>query len=179
VIALHLVQQMASDPEVGLPISGIGGIMGWREAAEFILLQLRNGAGVHGSHALQLRTVRHGRWAGCDGREKGFRTIGDFCGLSVPKIRNETSRLNYRIVARIDRDKCIGRPLLYRLLTAHQCIHLTATGAGNREAAGGRTSRNADRQAGCRRRRPARLHRGGFRNGGGTVGCNLAGWSVG
>ncbi len=37
-IALHLVQQIASDPEVGLPISGIGGISGWREAAEFILL---------------------------------------------------------------------------------------------------------------------------------------------
>ena len=37
-IALHLVQQIASDPEVGLPISGIGGIAGWREAAEFILL---------------------------------------------------------------------------------------------------------------------------------------------
>ncbi len=37
-IALHMVQQIASDPEVGLPISGIGGIAGWREAAEFILL---------------------------------------------------------------------------------------------------------------------------------------------
>ena len=37
-IALHLVQQIASDPEVGMPISGIGGIAGWREAAEFMLL---------------------------------------------------------------------------------------------------------------------------------------------
>src|SRR5204863_7285575 len=37
-IALHLVQQIASDSEVGLPVSGIGGIGSWREAAEFILL---------------------------------------------------------------------------------------------------------------------------------------------
>src|ERR1035441_420057 len=36
-IALHLLQQIAADPEVGIPISGIGGISGWREAAEFIL----------------------------------------------------------------------------------------------------------------------------------------------
>src|SRR6201996_2993582 len=37
-IALHLVQQIATDPEVALPISGIGGVSGWREAAEFFLL---------------------------------------------------------------------------------------------------------------------------------------------
>ena len=37
-IALHMVQQIAADPEVRLPISGIGGIAGWRDAAEFILL---------------------------------------------------------------------------------------------------------------------------------------------
>ena len=37
-IALNLVQQIASDPDVRLPISGIGGVSGWREAAEFILL---------------------------------------------------------------------------------------------------------------------------------------------
>src|SRR6202142_4788885 len=35
-IALHLVQQIASDPEGGLPISGIGGVSGWRAAAELI-----------------------------------------------------------------------------------------------------------------------------------------------
>src|SRR5208283_2708092 len=34
-IALHLVQQITSDPEVRLPVSGIGGIQSWRDAAEF------------------------------------------------------------------------------------------------------------------------------------------------
>src|ERR1044071_1521853 len=41
-IALHLVQQIASDPEVGLPVSGIGGVSGWRDAAGFILLRCGN-----------------------------------------------------------------------------------------------------------------------------------------
>ena len=37
-IALHLVQQIAADEASRLPISGIGGISGWQEAAEFILM---------------------------------------------------------------------------------------------------------------------------------------------
>src|SRR5258707_9057595 len=37
-IALNLVQQIASDPESQLPISGIGGVSGWRDAVEFMLL---------------------------------------------------------------------------------------------------------------------------------------------
>src|SRR5207237_5161511 len=36
-IALHLVQQVASEPGA-LTISGIGGVATWRDAAEFILL---------------------------------------------------------------------------------------------------------------------------------------------
>src|SRR6202140_1355501 len=37
-IALHMVQQISSDPESALPLSGIGGVSTWRDAAEFILL---------------------------------------------------------------------------------------------------------------------------------------------
>src|SRR5882757_3035722 len=37
-IALNMVQQIAADPQVALPISAIGGVSGWRDAAEFILL---------------------------------------------------------------------------------------------------------------------------------------------
>src|ERR1022692_1118903 len=47
-IALHMVQQLAGDPECGLPVSGIGGISGWREAAEFLLL---------GCHSVQVCTA--------------------------------------------------------------------------------------------------------------------------
>src|SRR6202034_2560889 len=37
-IALNMVQQVASDPDASLPMSGIGGIGSWQDAAEFILL---------------------------------------------------------------------------------------------------------------------------------------------
>src|SRR5690349_23290092 len=37
-IALHLIQQLCGDAELGLPVSGIGGVGGWRDAAEFLLL---------------------------------------------------------------------------------------------------------------------------------------------
>ena len=59
--------------------------------------------------------------------EKGFRTIEDFRGLSVPKITEwKHLDLNYRIVARINREKCIGCDLCYIACWdgAHQCIHL-------------------------------------------------------
>jgi dihydropyrimidine dehydrogenase (NAD+) subunit PreA len=127
-IALHLVQQIASDPEVGLPISGIGGIMGWREAAEFILLgcgtvQVCTAAMHYGYRIVEDMVDGLANWMD----EKGFRTLGDFRGLSVPRITEwKHLDLNYRIVARIDRDKCIGCDLCYIACWdgAHQCIHL-------------------------------------------------------
>src|SRR5471030_798867 len=47
-IALNMVQTCAADPDVHLPISGIGGIATWRDAAEFIAL---------GSTSLQVCTA--------------------------------------------------------------------------------------------------------------------------
>jgi dihydropyrimidine dehydrogenase (NAD+) subunit PreA len=67
--------------------------------------------------------------------EKGFRTIEDFRGLSLPKVTEwKHLDLNYKIVARINHDKCIGCDLCYIACWdgAHQCIHLdreTAAGA--------------------------------------------------
>ena len=37
-IALNMLENCASDSEINLPISGIGGISNWRDAAEFIAL---------------------------------------------------------------------------------------------------------------------------------------------
>ena len=37
-IALSMVQQVMADPLAALPMSGIGGIASWQDAAEFILL---------------------------------------------------------------------------------------------------------------------------------------------
>src|SRR6202158_6244395 len=82
-IALHLVQQIASDPEVGIPISGIGGINGWREAAEFILLgcgtvQVCTAAMHYGFRIVEDMIDGLANWMD----EKGFATIEDFRGRS-------------------------------------------------------------------------------------------------
>jgi dihydropyrimidine dehydrogenase (NAD+) subunit PreA len=127
-IALHLVQQIASDPEVGLPISGIGGISGWREAAEFMLLgcgtvQVCTAAMRYGYRIVEDMIDGLSNWMD----EKGFRTIEDFRGMSLPKVTDwKHLDLNYKIVARINRDTCIGCDLCYIACWdgAHQCIHI-------------------------------------------------------
>ena len=127
-IALHLVQQITSDPEVRLPVSGIGGVSGWREAAEFILLgcgtvQVCTAAMHYGFRIVEDMIDGLKNWM----EEKGFRTIEDFRGLALPKATEwKHLDLNYKIVARIDPQKCIGCDLCYVACWdgAHQCIHL-------------------------------------------------------
>src|SRR6266496_2769965 len=127
-IALHLVQQIASDPEVRLPVSGIGGIAGWRDAAEFILLgcgtvQVCTAAMHYGFRIVEDMIDGLSNWMD----EKGFKTIDDFRGRSVPKITEwKHLDLNYKIVARINRETCIGCDLCYIACWdgAHQCIHV-------------------------------------------------------
>jgi dihydropyrimidine dehydrogenase (NAD+) subunit PreA len=69
---------------------------------------------------------------------KGFRTIEDFRGLSLPRVVEwKNLDLNYKIVARIHPEKCIGCDLCYTACWdgAHQCIHMDresgANGAGH------------------------------------------------
>ena len=60
-------------------------------------------------------------------REKGFASIEDFRGLSLPRVTEwKDLNLNYKIVARIHEEKCIGCDLCYTACWdgAHQCIHL-------------------------------------------------------
>jgi dihydropyrimidine dehydrogenase (NAD+) subunit PreA len=133
-IALHLVQQIAGDPEGALPVSGIGGVSGWREAAEFILLgcgtvQVCTAAMHHGYRIVEDMIDGLSNWM----EERGFTTIEQFRGLSLPKVTEwKHLDLNYRIVARIDREKCIGCQLCYVACWdgAHQCIHVEAKTPG-------------------------------------------------
>ena len=126
-IALHLVQQITSDPEVALPISGIGGIAGWREAAEFILLgcgnvQVCTAVMHYGYRIVEDMIDGLSNWMD----EKGFRTIEEFRGRTMPRMKEwKHLDLNYKIVARINADKCIGCDLCYIACWdgAHQCIH--------------------------------------------------------
>ena len=127
-IALHLVQQIASDPSVNLPISAIGGASTWRDAAEFILLGATSVQACTAPMHYGFRIVED--W--CDGLSawmdsKGFRSLEDFRGLSLPRVTEwQHLDLNYKIVARIDPAKCIGCQLCYTACWdgAHQCIHV-------------------------------------------------------
>jgi dihydropyrimidine dehydrogenase (NAD+) subunit PreA len=127
-IALNMVQACAADPDVRLPISGIGGIANWRDAAEFLAL---------GSTSLQVCTaimhygfrivedMNEGLSAYLD--SKGMKSISDLIGRAVPSLNKwENLNLNYQRVARIDYDKCIGCNLCYIACEdgAHQCIDL-------------------------------------------------------
>jgi dihydropyrimidine dehydrogenase (NAD+) subunit PreA len=127
-IALHMVSAVASDPRVRLPISGIGGIATWRDAAEFILM---------GSTTVQVCTaVMHYGFRIvedlADGLsnyldDKGFASVHELVGRAVPNVTTwEELDLNYKIVASIDYGKCINCQLCYTACNdgAHQSIGL-------------------------------------------------------
>jgi dihydropyrimidine dehydrogenase (NAD+) subunit PreA len=127
-IALNMVQQVMSDAESALPMSGIGGIGTWGDAAEFILLgcgtvQVCTAAMHYGYRIVEDMADGLQNWM----RGKGFRTLEDFRGLSVNRVTEwKHLNLNYKIVAHIDEQKCIGCDLCHIACWdgAHQCIHL-------------------------------------------------------
>ena len=127
-IALNMVQQVMADREAALPLSGIGGIGNWQDAAEFILLgcgtvQVCTAAMHYGYRIVEDMADGLKNWM----RSKSFHTLEDFRGLSLHRISDwKHLNLNYKIVAHIDEQKCIGCDLCHIACWdgAHQCIHL-------------------------------------------------------
>ncbi len=125
-IALNMVQQIASDEAIDLPISGIGGVQAWQDAVEFMLLgagsvQVCTAAMHYGFRIVeQLQSGLVG-WM----RNKGFHHLTDFVGHSVPTIGEWGDLdLGYKVVAEIDQDSCIHCGLCYIACEdgAHQSI---------------------------------------------------------
>jgi dihydropyrimidine dehydrogenase (NAD+) subunit PreA len=144
-IALNMVQQIQSDPEAMLPTSGIGGIGTWRDAAEFILLGCGNVQVCTAAMHYGYRIVEDMADGLLDWMvQKGFETIADFQGLSLPNVKEwKQLNLNYRVVANIHADKCIGCQLCYTACWdgAHQCIHLDRAAGGSQEVKTGQDPR--------------------------------------
>jgi dihydropyrimidine dehydrogenase (NAD+) subunit PreA len=114
-IALNMVASLAGDPAVNVPISGIGGVQAWQDAAEFLLLgagsvQVCTAVMHYGFRIVETLASGLKGWM----REKGFGSIAELTGRSVPRIRpwGELD-LNYKVIARIDQDKCIHCGLCY------------------------------------------------------------------
>jgi dihydropyrimidine dehydrogenase (NAD+) subunit PreA len=114
-IALNMVAAVAADPEIRVPISGIGGIQSWQDGVEFLLLGAGSMQVCTAVMHYGFRIVEHLQ-SGLEGwmREKGFRSIQELVGLSVPRIKSWGELdLNFKVVARIDQEKCIHCGLCY------------------------------------------------------------------
>jgi dihydropyrimidine dehydrogenase (NAD+) subunit PreA len=108
-IAMHMTADIARDPEThGIPISAIGGIGNWRDAAEFIALsagtvQVCTAAMHHGFRIVDDMITGLSNWMDA----KGYRKIEDFRGKAVPNVTDwQYLNINYKTVAVIDQDKC-------------------------------------------------------------------------
>ena len=126
-MALFMVGEIARDSEsAGLPISAIGGIATWHDAAEFLAL---------GAGSLQVCTaVMHKGFKIVDDMidglanwmaDKGHQCLDDFRGAAVPNVTDwQYLDMNYEIVARIDQDLCIKCGLCHISCedTAHQAV---------------------------------------------------------
>jgi dihydropyrimidine dehydrogenase (NAD+) subunit PreA len=134
-IALNMVAEIARDSQTaGIPISGIGGVTSWRDAAEYIALgcgtvQVCTAAMVYGFKIVQDM---------CDGLsnfmdEHGYASLKDFQGRAVPTVKDwRALNLNHIEKAVINQDSCIqcGRCHVVCEDTSHQAI--TATRDGQR-----------------------------------------------
>ncbi|MDP1677665.1 MAG: NAD-dependent dihydropyrimidine dehydrogenase subunit PreA [Bacteroidota bacterium] len=127
-IALNMVSEIARDPEINLPISGMGGISNWRDALEFILLgassvQVCTAAMHYGFRIVEDMNEGLTNWM----EEKGFTSLDQVRGKALPNISSfGDMNLLYKDVAKIDEKKCIQCNLCYIACedTAHQCIDL-------------------------------------------------------
>ena len=123
-IALHLVSCVAK--KVRIPVSGIGGIGYWNDAAEHIALgaatvQVCTAAMHYGFRIVE--DMIDGLSQYLDGHN--FRTIEDFRGRAAMNVEDWGNLdLNYKIVAEIHSELCIGCQLCYVACEdgAHQAI---------------------------------------------------------
>ncbi len=132
-IALNMVAEIARDAETAnLPISGIGGITNWRDAAEFMALgagnvQVCTAAMTYGFKVVQEMITGLDQWMD----EKGHANLDSIIGKATPNVTDwQYLNLNYISKAVIDQDKCIqcGRCHVVCEDTSHQAITATVNG---------------------------------------------------
>jgi len=104
-IALNMVAECARNPFVNVPISGIGGISNWQDAAEFMLMgatgvQVCTAAMHHGFSIVEDMIDGLNNYLD----EKGIASVMGLVGQSVQRYSNWGDLdLNYKVVAEIAR----------------------------------------------------------------------------
>ncbi len=130
-IALSMVSEIARDSDCGgIPISGIGGVTTWRDAAEFMVIgagnvQVCTAAMTYGFKVVQEMISGLSEWMD----EKGYASTADFVGSAVPNVTDwQFLNLNYVSKAKIDQDACIKCGRCYAACedTSHQAISMSA-----------------------------------------------------
>jgi len=126
-IALNMVSQIGRDPETrNLPISAIGGVTTWKDAADYIAMgagnvQVCTAAMTYGFKIVEEMISGLSNFMD----EKGYETIDDFRGLALPKFAEwQHLNLNYVVKASIDQDLCISCGRCHQVCedTSHQAI---------------------------------------------------------
>jgi dihydropyrimidine dehydrogenase (NAD+) subunit PreA len=129
-IALNMVAEIARDPETrGMPISGIGGVTTWRDAAEFLALgagnvQVCTAAMTYGFRIVQEMISGLSQYMD----DKGFTTVEEMVGRAVPNVTDwQFLNLGYVTKAQIDQDLCIRCGRCYAACedTSHQAIAMS------------------------------------------------------
>ena len=129
-IALNMVAEIARNAETAnLPISAIGGVTTWRDAAEFMALgagnvQVCTAVMTYGFRIVTEMISGLGQWMD----EKGHANLDAIVGRAVPNCSDwKDLNLNFITKARIDQDACIkcGRCFAVCEDTSHQAITMS------------------------------------------------------
>ena len=130
-IALNMVAEIArSEATRGLPISGIGGVTTWRDAAEFMALGAGNVQVCTAAMTYGFKVVEEMISGLSDYMDqKGFTATQDLVGRAVPNVTDwQYLNLNYTTKAVINQDDCIKCGRCYAACedTSHQAIDMSA-----------------------------------------------------
>ncbi|HXX61359.1 MAG TPA: NAD-dependent dihydropyrimidine dehydrogenase subunit PreA, partial [Candidatus Sulfotelmatobacter sp.] len=135
-IALYMTSAVASDPDVRLPVSGIGGVADWHDAVEFMLA---------GATTVQVGTsVMHWGYRMIDDlvdglstylRSKGLHSPAELVGKALPTL-TDWGHLDqsFRLLAQIDQGRCVNCNLCLVACNdgAHQAIRREGTNGTSR-----------------------------------------------
>ncbi|GED72279.1 dihydropyrimidine dehydrogenase subunit B [Brevibacillus reuszeri] len=136
-IALNMVAECARDAQIGIPISGIGGISNWRDTVEFLLMgasgvQVCTAAMHHGFRIVEDMIDGLNNYLD----ERGIASVMDIVGKAVPTYSDWGHlNLNYKVVARINEETCINCNKCHIACedTSHQCIDIISDAATGKE----------------------------------------------